>query len=213
MGVRDAAGLTVGSDIEVHPATIDRLEDALDVLNPGRGEACLCQYWRVSAGEFAHADMQARNALLAEQLSRSPAEALLAYVDGEPVGWVEVAPRARLERLVRSKTIPAVDDAPVWSIVCFRVKVGYRRRGVARALLAAAVEHARANGAPAVEAYPIDPDGTRVEVGAAYVGTVGMFARAGFSRVLETTATSAHRPRWLMRLDLADEPRSAPQSV
>ncbi len=50
-------------------------------------------------------------------------------------------------------------------------------------------------------------------MGAAYVGTVGMFERAGLTRVIETTATSAHRPRWLVRLNLAGERQTAPQSV
>jgi GNAT superfamily N-acetyltransferase len=105
-------------------------------------------------------------------------------------------------RLARSRTIPAVDDLPVWSIVCFLVRVGYRRRGLARALLQGAIHCAREHGAPAIEAYPVDPGAKRIDVGFAYVGTVPMFERAGFRRVVETDARSAGLPRWLMRLDL-----------
>jgi GNAT superfamily N-acetyltransferase len=64
-------------------------------------------------------------------------------------------------RLSRSRTIPAVDDLPVWSVTCFVVRLGYRRRGVARALLAGAVSYAREHSAPALEGYPIDPAGAR----------------------------------------------------
>src|SRR5919202_1955595 len=80
----------------------------------------------------------------------------------------------------------AVDDRPVWSIVCFLVRVGYRRRGVARALLEGAIEYARAHGAPALEAYPVDPGGKRIDVTFAYVGTLPMFEQAGFRRIIET---------------------------
>lgn len=126
---------------------------------------------------------------------------MLAYVDGEVAGWCGFGPRPLLPRLVRSRTIPAIDDAPVWSILCFKIRVGYRRRGVAKALLGGVVELARRAGAPGVEAYPIDPGGERVDVGFAYVGLTPMFEQAGFRRVLETSARSAGRPRWLMRLD------------
>ncbi len=128
---------------------------------------------------------------------------MLAYVDGEVAGWCGFAPRPRLPRLAHSRTIPAIDDAPVWSILYFRIRVGFRRRGVAAALLAGVVDSARRSGAPGVEADPIDPEGGRVNVGFAYVGLTPMFGRAGFRRVLETAATSDRRPRWLMRLDFA----------
>ena len=106
-----------------------------------------------------------------------------------------------MQRLVRSRTIPAVDDRPVWSIVCFLVRTGFRRRGVARALLQGVITYARRNGAPALEASPVDPGSKRIDTAFAYVGTVAMFEQAGFQRVLETSAHSAGLPRWLMRLE------------
>ena len=126
---------------------------------------------------------------------------MLAYVDGEVAGWCGFGPRPNLPRLVRSRTIPKVDDLPVWSIVCFLVRVGYRRRGVAAALLDGVVDFARRSGAPGVEAYPIDPEGGRVDVGFGYVGVTPMFEKAGFRRVVETAAHSDRRPRILMRLE------------
>jgi len=82
------------------------------------------------------------------------------------------------------------------------VRTGYRRHGLARALLDGLVAYAREHGAPALEGYPIDTRGARVHGTAVYVGTTGMFEDAGFRRVLETEARSARLPRWLMRLDL-----------
>jgi len=127
---------------------------------------------------------------------------MLAYVDGEPAGWCGFGVRQRMGRLVRSRTILAVDGVSVWAVFCFTVRTGYRRHGLARALLDGLVAYAREHGAPALEGYPIDTRGARVHGTAVYVGTTGMFEDAGFRRVLETEARSARLPRWLMRLDL-----------
>jgi len=128
---------------------------------------------------------------------------MVAYVDGEIAGWCGFGPRPGLPRLARSRTIPKVDDLPVWSILCFNVRVGFRRRGVAAALLAGVIELARRSGAPGLEAYPIDPEGGRVDVSFGYVGFTPMFEKAGFRRVVETAAHSDRRPRILMRLEFA----------
>lgn len=89
---------------------------------------------------------------------------MIAYVDGVPAGWLGFWPRERMERIVRSRTIPKIDDKPVWAIVCFVVRTGYRRKGVAAALLNGAIAHAQRSGVPALEAYPIDSEGARMDV-------------------------------------------------
>ena len=125
-----------------------------------------------------------------------------AYLDDEPAGWLGFAPRSRLPRLARSRTIPQVDEIDAWAILCFNVRSGYRRRGIATALLDGLVVYARDRGAPALEAYPIDAAGGRVDSGFGYVGLTTWFEAAGFTRVVETDARSAGRPRILMRLPL-----------
>ncbi len=185
------------------PATPDRFDDVVTVLGGERQQGCLCQYWRMSSSDYSRAGREERLSALRAQLAETPPAGMLAYLDGEPVGWLGFGPRQRVERLVRSRTIPKVDELPVWSVYCFTVRVGYRRRGVAHALLAALIDYAREQGAPALEAYPVETEGARIHGTAAYVGTVSMFERAGFRRALETAARSDHRPRWLMRLDLA----------
>jgi GNAT superfamily N-acetyltransferase len=187
--------------MKVVPATADRFDDAVRVLG-GERAACLCQYWRMSSGDYNRATQERRLASLRAQLRETPPGGMLAYVEGEPAGWLGFAPRDRVERLVRSRTIPKVDDVPVWAIFCFTVRVGYRRRGIARALLDGLIEYAREHGASALEAYPVDTEGARIHGTAAYVGVASMFETAGFRRVLETAARSDHRPRWLMRLEL-----------
>jgi GNAT superfamily N-acetyltransferase len=133
-----------------------------------------------------------------------PPPGYLAYLDGVPVGWVGIGIRTQTPRLVNSRTIPAIDDLPLWSIGCFRIRPGYRRRGIASALLAGVIDAAQRAGAPGIEAYPIDPGGRRVDAGFAFVGIASMFDAAGFRRVQVTDAHSAGLPRLLVRLDLGD---------
>lgn len=196
------------NQLEILPATMDRWPDVVTLLGGDGDRGCWCQAWRGSDSPLGRGD-PARNRMRLEASLEASAAAgafapgLIAYLDGEPVGWCGLGPRAAMPRLVRSRTIPAVDDLPVWSIGCFRIRVGFRRRGVARALLAGAVTYARSMGAPAIEAYPIDAAGERVDVGFGFVGFTSTFEAAGFQRVAMTDAHSAGRVRWLMRRDLA----------
>lgn len=190
--------------ILIRPATLDRWDDVRLLLDGDTERGCWCQAWR-GLDTKARSGGRSRPELLRQQMAAGPpAPGYLAYIDGEPAGWVGVGVRTDLPRLAASRTIPTIDDLPVWSIGCFRVRPGFRRRGVAKALLDGVVADARRAGAPGVEAYPIDPPpGRRVEVGAAYVGIASMFDAAGFRRVLVTDGHSGRLPRLLVRLDFA----------
>jgi len=198
------------SPITVVPATAEYWADIEELF---AHTPCWCQYWRVSASEYGRSSkgqlsqrLAERQTALRSQLERSTPPGVIAYMDERIVGWCGIGPRSEMERLVRSRTIPIVDQLPVWAIVWFLVRTGYRRRGVARALLQGAIECARSHGVPALEAYPVDPDGRRINTSFAYVGTLPMFEKAGFRRVMETSARSAGLPRWLMRLELSAVP-------
>nr|WP_269449698.1 GNAT family N-acetyltransferase [Auraticoccus cholistanensis] len=132
---------------------------------------------------------------------RPVAPGVLAYEDGEVVGWAAVAPRSELP-FARSRKIPHVDDQPVWSLWCVKVRAGHRGRGVAVDLLAGAVGYARSEGAPAVEGYPVDNQGQKVDLTMAYVGTRALFERVGFTLAAPTDSVSGGFPRVLMRLQL-----------
>jgi GNAT superfamily N-acetyltransferase len=192
----------VNAVIEVVPATVERWSDLATLLadhGDGDERGCWCQPWR-GKDEVARDLNESRPETLRRQLATFDVPpGFLAYVDGEIAGWCGVALRAQSPRLASSRTIPAIDDQAVWVIACFRIRVGYRRQGVATALLTGVVEAAQAAGAPGVEAYPIDPQGRRVDVGFAYVGLLPMFERAGFEQVGVTGAQSAGRPRVIVR--------------
>jgi GNAT superfamily N-acetyltransferase len=187
--------------IDVVPATTERWSDVETMLGGNGDRGCWCQAPRGRAVGYGKSEPGARREAIQAQLEEDPPPGMLAYVGGEVAGWCGFGPRPSLPRLVNSRTIPTIDDLPVWSIVCFLVRVGYRRKGVAAALLAGVVDLARRSGAPGVEAYPIDPEGGRVDVGFGFVGVTPMFEKAGFRRVVETAAHSDRRPRILMRLD------------
>ncbi|MER5870733.1 GNAT family N-acetyltransferase [Streptomyces sp. NPDC002044] len=190
--------------LEVRPATADLWDDVRKVLQPKKSaHTCWCMAWRLSTGDYGRMTADERGEHLRTLAEKAdPPPGVLGFVGGEVAGWCNVAPRRQLDRLTASKTITPVDDLPVWSVTCFVVRKEFRGKGVASGLLEGAVEHARSHGAPAVEGYPVDPEGGRVNPTLAYVGTMDMFERAGFRRITRTEAKSDKRHRWVMRRDL-----------
>jgi GNAT superfamily N-acetyltransferase len=191
------------TDIRVVPASEERWHDVVTMLGGVLDKGCWCQAWR-GRDQVAKKSGESRPDTLRRQLrDDEPPPGFLAYIGDEVVGWAGVSVRTRTPRLVNSRTIPLVDELPVWAIGCFLVRVGHRRKGVASALLDGIIRSAREAGAPGVEAYPIDPGGRRANANFAFVGLAPMFDQAGFRRVLTTDAHSDGLPRLLVRLDLA----------
>jgi GNAT superfamily N-acetyltransferase len=182
-------------EIEVRSA-VGRFADFATVVGPQRPgvRTCWCMSYRdsrVSATE--------RPEYMRAQCASDPGPGVLVYVDDVVAGWCSIAPRGSYRRLLNSRTIPILDDRDAWIAVCFVVRAGYRGHGLMHHLLAGAVQHATTNGAEIVEGYPVEAAGGRVDVISGYVGTVELFARAGFQRVAATMGHSGGRPRWVMR--------------
>ena len=173
------------SELEFHPLTPDRLPDLASLFGQGGDPKwCWCSFFRVRNADFANATAETNRKVLERAVDTTAAQnrnpGLIAYRDGEAVGWVSVGPRDDYERLKHSRILAPIDDKPVWSIVCFVVSRKARKQGVARALLDAAVNYARQHGATLLEAYPVETDGARVPAAHAYKGTLSMFEAAGF---------------------------------
>jgi ribosomal protein S18 acetylase RimI-like enzyme len=156
-----------GVTIEIRPLT-GATWDALAALFREGGDPrwCWCQHWRLRSKDMAAAKVPQLRERLREQAASDQPPGLVAFDGDRAVGWVSLGPRTEFERIIRSRVIPKIDDRPVWSIVCFAVSESARGQGVARALLDAAIEHARERGAVALEAYPvvIDDGGDRKSV-------------------------------------------------
>ncbi|WP_122261476.1 GNAT family N-acetyltransferase [Ornithinimicrobium cerasi] len=194
--------------LRVVPANEAPWEDLAAVLGTrGPASRCFCQRYKLARGEsFAAVPAEERAWRLRVQTGcgdpgSATTSGLVAYLDGEPVGWCAVEPRAAYQGLVRVFTVPWKDrdedreDETVWAVTCLFVRAGRRRSGISRALARAAVTHARERGARALEAYPMLTTAAVEEE--LHVGTVGTFAAAGMTQV------SAPTPRRVvMRVEL-----------
>lgn len=160
---------------------------------------CWCLSWRLSSTENRALTGTARADTVRELCSRRIAPGVLAHLNGEVVGWAGIAPRAELHPFHTSRKIPHLDDLPVWSLWCIRVRPGHRKQGITPALIEGAIDYARSLGAPCVESYPADNGDRRVDLTMAYVGTRRMFERAGFTKAADTDSIVGGFPRILMR--------------
>jgi GNAT superfamily N-acetyltransferase len=187
--------------IEVRPAS--SFADVATMVGPKRPESdvCWCLSYRIPSKENLALHGPARGERVRQLVQDDPPPGVLAYDGDEVVGWAAIHPRADTS-FATNRKIPHVDDLAVWSLWCIRVRPGHRGTGISHALVEGAVEFARARGAPAVEAYPVDNAGQKVDLTMAYVGTRKLFERAGFVKAADTDSVINRFPRVLMRLDL-----------
>jgi GNAT superfamily N-acetyltransferase len=168
----------------VSPGRWDDVADLFTRKGPRGGtpqtDGCWCQFWLVRGRAYWDGHGAGHRRALREEIRSGGANALLAYVDGEAVGWCRLGPREDFERLERSTKLTRVDADAVWSIVCFYVDPKAKRQGVATALLDAALDHARSQGVRLVEAYPVRERHMNID---AYTGYLRMFLDAGFEVV------------------------------
>jgi GNAT superfamily N-acetyltransferase len=185
--------------VEVRSAVgrFDDFAEVVGVKKPG-GKGCWCMAYRDS-----RVLDNGRPEFMRGLCESEPGPGVIAYVGGVAAGWCSIAPRSSYRRLMRSRTIPFVDQRDAWVAVCFVVRAGYRRRGLMHALLDGAVGHAAAHAAPVIEGYPVDlPGNDRVDATSGYVGTTRLFEAHGFHRAAPTAGHSGGRPRWVMRREL-----------
>ena len=183
--------------LRVIPVTEAPWDDVRTVFGTrGDPSTCWCQFFKVDAAAWkAKNHAAAFEQALCEQVdaaraSRTTGPGVLAYLGSDaegwqPVGWAAVEPRTGYPRVLAGRMMPGTadpdpSDASVWAVTCFVVRVGFRRRGVAGALLDGAVDLARQGGARVVEAYPVDTAGEKVSSADLYHGPLSAFEAAGF---------------------------------
>lgn len=189
---RAAAAPRTRLAVAVHPLTAERWADLEALFGPrGAYGGCWCMYFRLPRKEWTAGCGDGNKAAFRRLVRRGAEPGLLAYAGETPVGWCAIAPREEYGGLARSRLLRPIDDRPVWSITCFYVARGFRRRGVTVALLRAAAKFVAARGGSWLEGYPAEPASGAWPDAYAYVGTVGAFAKAGFREVARPSKTRA----------------------
>ncbi len=182
-------------NLSIVPATAGNFAD-LETLFGSTYSDCWCMWNRQTNAEFETNTYEPNRRALKKLIADGHEHGLLAYVDGQPVAWAALAPRTEYSRLQRSPVNKPVDDKNVWSVTCFVVDRAHRGKGVAGALLAAAVKRARELGAKALEGYPVAPEAGMADT-EVWHGVESMFVDAGFT---EIARRKMRRPMY--RLDL-----------
>jgi GNAT superfamily N-acetyltransferase len=193
-------------EIRVAPLTTDTWADA-EVVFGTKGDPafCWCQFFRMQQAEWKASTRAGNRQALLEETRRDRPPGVIAYLDREPVGWLALGPRTAYPRVTGNTRLGQtaagndLDDPSVWAVTCFVVRVGFRRKGIAAALLAAAPDFARSHGAKVLEGHPVDVRHKPGKPSSAelYHGVATTFEAAGYTEVGRTGAT---RP--IMRLQL-----------
>ncbi len=204
----DATRRTTDAAISVVPANKASCDDLKAIFGTrGYTSRCQCQAFKIRDMEWASVLVEERAFRLREQTDCGHPESdttsgLVAYLDGEPVGWCAVEPRTAYVRLLYTR-VPwsgrdeDKSDDTVWAVACFVTRTGFRRQGVSYVLARAAVDFARQRGARALEGYPmITEPGVDITWGELHVGSRSIFEAAGFTEVSRPT-----KRRAVMRID------------
>lgn len=202
-------------DLRIVPANGASWEDLQKIFSARDPDRCQCQRFKVPGWIWRDSTYEQRKFMFEEETACGEPDApdttgLVAYVDGEPAGWVAVQPRITYPKL-RTLRVPWTDrdedkdDEGVWAVTCFAVRKGYRGRGLTYPLAQAAVEFARERGARALEGYPmLTEPGKTITWGELHVGARQVFEEAGFKEVSNPT-----KRRFVMRIDFPHDDEAA----
>ena len=183
---------------ELTPALWDDVEK---LFGPrGACAGCWCMFWRLEEGEtFERVKGAAAKKRFRALVASGKAHGILAYAEGEPVGWCSFDRRRDYRKLDRAPSLAVLEDDVVdgvWSLPCFFIKAGWRGKGVARAMLKAALAAMKRRGAKIAEAYPLQPQkkGGSIPAAFAFTGVPALFEPEGF-RPVEKKAKGKVRVR------------------
>ena len=177
--------------LNIIPLTPNRWADFEQLFGPrGACAGCWCMYWKLPRKDFT-AGQGDHNRLAQKQIVASGRiPGLLAFVDGNPAGWVAVEPRENYPVLKNSRILKPLDELPVWSVTCFFVAKEYRSQGLTVTLLKAAIDHVTKKAGKLVEGYPVEPsESAKMPPAFVYTGLVSAFKQAGFSEAGRRSGT------------------------
>jgi len=171
------------SALEFHELNSQRWQDFQTFFEKDRVcGACWCMWWRLSAAQWMKQRGRKNREAMRSIVESGKIPGILAYSDGEPIGWCSISPREGYPRLERSRTLRRIDNQPVWSVVCFFVAKPFRRKGISTKLLHAAVDYARRQGTEIIEGYP-NRANKKQQDPLIYTGLTSTFQKVGFVEV------------------------------
>ncbi len=181
----------------VRPLTLANWSDFETLFGPkGACGGCWCMLWRLPRKVYETGKGEGNRLAMQALATSGLPPGLIGYVDGTPAAWCSVGPRSGFPGLANSRILKPTDDLPVWSLSCLFVQKNFRRLGLSEKMIAAAADFARLHGAPALEAYPIEPRQGAMPDVFAWTGVAAPFVRLGFREVVRR---SEGRP--IMRLE------------
>ena len=186
------------SGISIYPLTPDRWPDFEKLFGlRGACGGCWCMFWKLRGKAFDEHKGDSARQMQRSQVEGGTIPGLLAYQQGEPIGWIAVEPRSAYPKLAHSRILKPVDDAEAWSAPCFFVARQARRQGVTLALLHGAIEYVRQRGGTVLEGYPVDQQ-EELPAAFGYTGFASVFQAAGFR---EVARRSEKRPIFRFRIE------------
>lgn len=192
--------------LEFHALDESRWNDFEQLFGErGACGGCWCMFWRLKRSDFDRQKGEGNRTAMKAIVNSGEVPGILAYKEDRPVGWCSIAPRSSFPVLNRSRILKKIDDAPVWSVVCFFIDKAYRNKGLSVRLLKAAVDYVRQRGGTLLEGYPVEPRKGVMPPALAWTGLASAFKKAGFSEVARRSPT---RP--LMRFTVSRRGRKAP---
>ena len=177
-------------NLEFHPLTKDRWTD-FEALFGERGACggCWCMWWRLKRSEFEKKKGKSNKKAMKAIVYAGEVPGILAYDEGNPIGWCSVGPRDSFPLLNRSRILKKIDETPVWSVVCFFIEKKHRNKRVSVQLLQAAIEYVKQQGGKVLEGYPIEPKKDRMPSAFAWTGFASTFRKASFVECIRRSET------------------------
>ena len=151
---------------------------ALVERNNGVFGGCWCTGFH---GDLVRGDPARNRAAKQERVRDGRAHAALVFDGDDCLGWCQFGTPGELPNIKsRAAYEKGQTTAPTWRIACCYVGKGLRRRGVATAALAGALDLIAAQGGGTVEGYP--EDAASVPAGFLYNGALSTYEKLGFTR-------------------------------
>ncbi len=176
---------------------------ALETLFGDKGACggCWCMWWRVERGGRLWEETKGEPARqqMKHLVISGKARGILAFDGDRAIGWCSFGRRVDFPRIERSKAYRRDDTKGMWCINCFFIDRKYRKQGIARGLLGAAVKAIKRRKAKVIEAYPVTTtlDGKKLPPAFSFPGPLNLYEEFGFKEIQRLAKTKP-----LVRLEL-----------